>query len=198
MPLICLDPGHGGSDPGAIGTLADGRRFKEKDYTLVQTLVAESFLRREGFRTELTRRTDEEVPLTNRALLANQSNPPADAFVSIHWNASGKDYPNGTQVLYHKDSGGGHTLAKKLLGLVGPLDGDVSEPWERVIPVPSDTFRGGMVPTVIGRTRMPAVILEVEFGSNPEALAHMLSTPYQLDVGEAVAMACADWITEDF
>ncbi len=80
---IVLDPGHGGSDPGALGP----NGLREKDVTLDVAHRAAPLLAREvGISTLLTRDTDVFVPLDERAARANAFN--ADLFVSIHCNAS--------------------------------------------------------------------------------------------------------------
>jgi N-acetylmuramoyl-L-alanine amidase len=80
---IVLDPGHGGSDPGALGP----NGLREKDVTLDVAHRAAPLLAREvGVSTLLTRDTDVFVPLDERAARANAFN--ADLFVSIHCNAS--------------------------------------------------------------------------------------------------------------
>lgn len=193
-PLIFLDPGHGGTRPGALGAdIFPGLpRPRECDYTLIQSLATESYLRRAGFRTEATRRTDVTVGNRHRARMANDSDPPPDAFLSIHWNSSTADYPDGTIVLAHRDSTRGVRLAEIMLDKVGALDGE-AEKWEKIIAVPDESYRGGLVPAVIGETSMPAVLLEVEFASNPEELRRMLSTPYQLAVALAITDSFEEW-----
>lgn len=80
---VVLDPGHGGSDPGALGP----NGLREKDVTLDVAHRAAPLLARElGISTLLTRDTDVFVPLDERAARANAFN--ADLFVSIHCNAS--------------------------------------------------------------------------------------------------------------
>jgi N-acetylmuramoyl-L-alanine amidase len=76
--LIMIDPGHGGKDPGAISVLG----FYEKDITLSVATRLASQLNRMGYRTLLTRDTDEFVELEDRCALANRFNP--DLFVSLH------------------------------------------------------------------------------------------------------------------
>lgn len=193
-PLVCLDPGHGGSKPGALGAdiFGDLPRPRECDYTLIQALAAESFIRAAGFRTMATRRTDETVANRERARMANDAR--ADVFVSIHWNSSTAEYPDGTLVLAHRDSPRGLQLAEILLEKVGGLDGE-AERWEKVLEVPDPSYRDGLVPAVIGETAMPAVLLEVEFASNPDELRRMLSTPYQLAVARAIAESLEEWWT---
>ena len=79
---IVLDPGHGGSDPGAIG----GTGLREKDIVLDIAHRAAPLLARElGISTLLTRDIDARVPLEERVARANAFR--ADLFVSIHCNA---------------------------------------------------------------------------------------------------------------
>ncbi len=82
-PLVVLDPGHGGSNPGARGALPS---LREKHLTLaIATALAER-LRAHGIEVALTRTTDRTVTLRQRIDVANRL--VADRFVSIHANAS--------------------------------------------------------------------------------------------------------------
>lgn len=79
---IALDPGHGGTDPGAVGGLGT----QEKDVVLDIAHRAAPLLARElGISTLLTRDTDVRVPLEERVARANAFG--ADLFISIHCNA---------------------------------------------------------------------------------------------------------------
>ena len=63
-PLVVIDAGHGGRDPGAIGTDPEGRKVSEKDITLAIALaVRDELLRQGGIRVALTRADDRIVPL---------------------------------------------------------------------------------------------------------------------------------------
>jgi len=93
-PLVVIDPGHGGEDQGAAG--AGG--VLEKTVTLaVARLVAER-LRTVGVEARLTRDGDETVPLRERTALANRLR--ADAFISIHANASPARGARGAETYY--------------------------------------------------------------------------------------------------
>jgi N-acetylmuramoyl-L-alanine amidase len=81
QPTVVLDPGHGGSNPGAQG--AGGR---EKQLTLTLANLVAARLRQHGIAVTLTRTTDRTLTLRQRVEIANQL--PADIFVSIHANAS--------------------------------------------------------------------------------------------------------------
>lgn len=82
---VVIDPGHGGSDRGAIydnGTLL----VSEKDVTLLLAKQVAAQLRAKGFKVVLTRTSDQEVPLGERTALANRLR--ADVFISLHMNAT--------------------------------------------------------------------------------------------------------------
>ncbi len=80
-PLVAIDPGHGGRDPGATGP--DG--VHEKHWTLELAKGLQACLRGRGLRAELSRAADRYVSLRERADWANRLR--ADLFVSIHLNA---------------------------------------------------------------------------------------------------------------
>jgi N-acetylmuramoyl-L-alanine amidase len=77
-PLIVIDAGHGGSDPGAIGR--NGTR--EKDVTLRYAKYTAKILKDSGFKVYLTRDSDEFLKLYERIDIAMIKN--ADFFISIH------------------------------------------------------------------------------------------------------------------
>lgn len=92
---IVLDPGHGGSDPGAVGV--DGVAEKNVVLEIAKKLAAE--LNGKGdFDVVLTRDADVFVPLEERTARANLEN--ADLFVSVHANASGSEKQSGTETYY--------------------------------------------------------------------------------------------------
>ena len=88
-PLVVIDAGHGGRDPGAIGTDPEGRRVEEKDITLALALALRGELLREGgVRVALTRSDDRILPLPYRPEIARRLE--ADLFISIHADSAGK------------------------------------------------------------------------------------------------------------
>ncbi|GGP12190.1 hypothetical protein GCM10011346_27200 [Oceanobacillus neutriphilus] len=84
MVKIYLDPGHGGSDTGAVG-----QGLQEKHVTLAIALKIRNILNNsyQGHQIRMSRSTDSTVSLTARTNDANQWG--ADYFVSIHINAGG-------------------------------------------------------------------------------------------------------------
>ncbi len=89
LPLVVIDAGHGGRDPGAIGINAAGRRFAEKDITLALALaLREELLRIGTIRVALTREDDRIVALADRPEMARQLG--AALFISIHADSAGE------------------------------------------------------------------------------------------------------------
>ena len=88
---IVLDPGHGGTDPGAIGPGGT----KEKDVTLDIARRARPALAKDGLAVVLTRDDDHFVPLEERTARANVAG--ADIFVSIHCNAADNRTRHGVE-----------------------------------------------------------------------------------------------------
>lgn len=90
--IVVIDAGHGGKDPGALGSFA-----KEKDIALGIALKLGAYIK-ENFSDVTviyTRDKDEFIPLYDRADIANKAN--ADLFISIHVNSSPKNYVFGTE-----------------------------------------------------------------------------------------------------
>jgi N-acetylmuramoyl-L-alanine amidase len=92
---ICLDAGHGGHDPGAIGR----RGTQEKDITLAVVLKLEKLIRTElGADVVMTRDTDVFIPLEERTAIANASG--ADLFLSVHINSARNSSGRGIETYY--------------------------------------------------------------------------------------------------
>ena len=92
---ICLDAGHGGHDPGAIGHGGT----QEKDITLAIVLRLEKLIRTElGADVVMTRDTDVFIPLEERTAIANSSG--ADLFLSVHINSARNSAGRGLETYY--------------------------------------------------------------------------------------------------
>ncbi|MCI0470852.1 MAG: N-acetylmuramoyl-L-alanine amidase [Candidatus Aminicenantes bacterium] len=93
---ICIDPGHGGGDLGALGA---NSKILEKNITLkVGQKLKKIIETRLGLRVIMTRANDSEVSLDSRVALAN--NQDANMFVSIHVNGSYRKAANGPETFY--------------------------------------------------------------------------------------------------
>lgn len=88
-PLVVIDAGHGGRDPGSIGSGVGGERVEEKELVLALALaLRDRLLEGGGIRVALTRDTDEIIPLADRPEIARQLG--ADLFLSIHADSAGE------------------------------------------------------------------------------------------------------------
>ena len=85
IKTIVIDPGHGGKDPGCLGSI-----HKEKEVALAVALKLGKYIEEnlKDVKVIYTRTTDVFVELEDRALIANKAK--ADLFISIHCNAAGK------------------------------------------------------------------------------------------------------------
>ena len=121
--VVCLDPGHGGHDPGAIG--AKGTR--EKDVVLdVGLSLAQLIRSTPGMRLVMSRNTDRYVPLMDRMHLGLEEH--ADLFVSIHADAFPERAVCGSTVWALSATGASNAAARwlaKTQNAADPLLGDV-------------------------------------------------------------------------
>ncbi|MCB9013582.1 MAG: N-acetylmuramoyl-L-alanine amidase [Bacteroidales bacterium] len=90
--IVVIDAGHGGKDPGAMGSFA-----KEKDVVLGVALKLGKYIEDnfDDVKVIYTRDKDVFIPLYDRADIANKAN--ADLFISIHANSSTKNYVYGSE-----------------------------------------------------------------------------------------------------
>lgn len=104
ITTIVLDPGHGGSDSGAIGH----RRVYEKKAVLDVAKTTRDLLRAQGYSVKLTREHDRFIPLSKRTALARRWG--ADLFISIHFNASDNSSVSGIETYICSSPGFSSTM----------------------------------------------------------------------------------------
>lgn len=102
---IVVDPGHGGKDFGGRGPVS----LLEKNVVMPIARNLEKLLKRTGAEVTLTRSGDEDISVKERVALA--VNAGADAFISIHTNASPDSCVDGAAVLYAPLDNGSEKLA---------------------------------------------------------------------------------------
>lgn len=158
---IVIDPGHGGSDPGACGYASDGTLvLKEKVPNLTISLKLCELLKSAGFNVTMTRSSDVFVGLSERAQIAN--NIGADLFVSIHNNANDNLNASGTMVMYAYDN------PKDNMSISGKQFAQTVQK-HLVEALPGTNDYGAVKNSslaVVKRTLMPAIIVESLFVSN--------------------------------
>lgn len=172
---IVIDPGHGGSDPGAIGPT--GKR--EKDANLAISLKLGEILKENGIEVVYTRDSDKiNWPSNTRENLQARvdiaKNENANYFISIH-NNSATSFAYGTESYYY----GGDVEGKKLAqGIHGELV-KATGLFDRKIK--SANFY------VLKNTDIPAVLVEVAFISNANEEKLLFSEDFQYKAAQAIA-----------
>lgn len=184
---IAIDPGHGGSDSGAIGPTG----IMEKSVTLRVSRELKRLLEAEGAAVILTRTGDTEVSskganataveeLEARCEIANRAD--ADIFLSIHADAFTNPEVKGTTAYYYtKGSAQSRRLADSvrtaLIDSIGTVD------------------RGTQTCNfyVVKHTDMPAILVEISFISNPDEERMMNSEAGIKKIAQGIADGIADY-----
>ena len=148
---ICVDPGHGGSDPGATGVNGSALP-NEADLVLDIDLRFRTKLQNHSATVVMTRTDDVAVELANRVAIANNNS--ATIFVSTHLNSYHLESANGTETFAYQAGTNSATLATKIQN--------------ELIKFLKRTNRGVKYASyyVIKNTTMPAALSEGLFVSN--------------------------------
>ena len=105
--IVVVDPGHGGKDPGAIGS--KGQREKDVVLSIAQ-LLAKRLKREKGFDVKLVRNDDFFVPLRKRVEIARKHK--ADMFISVHADAAPRLSASGASVYALSEGGATSATAR--------------------------------------------------------------------------------------
>jgi len=222
-PLVAIDAGHGGFDPGTES--ASGVAEKSVALAIAQRLAAALAAR--GVDAELTRKEDQFLSLRQRTELANHAH--ADLFVSIHlnsspdWNTSGIEtyYLNNTtdratirlaRIENGRDYGaaGQSNLNYILTNLRQDYKAHESSSLARMIEAEAaasiDTALGITVNAlgakmgpfyVLVGAEMPSVLVECGFLSNPREAQFLLQPGYQEALANGIALAIIHYFHAD-
>lgn len=167
---ICIDAGHGGSDPGAINV----NKF-EKDINLALALKI-GYLISDKFDVHYTRKSDVYIPLGSRCQISNSAK--ANYFISIHVNSAENKSASGIETyIYNVPNEKAFNLAKNiqtnLIKATGAKDRGVKTASYHVLKC----------------TKAPAVLVEVGFISNDEESNKLITEDYQDKLSHAIADA---------
>ncbi|MDI3281349.1 MAG: N-acetylmuramoyl-L-alanine amidase [Bacillota bacterium] len=178
---IVVDPGHGGVNRGARGLFG----VQEKDVVLRIGLALRSLLEREGARVIMTREGDYlpggswERQLAARVELANRVG--ANLLVSIHAD-SNKPWYQGTTTYYLGNSSGGRRLAESVQRAVTAALGSQNRG------IRAKSFY------VLRHSRMPAVLVEVGFLSNPLEERRLADPGYQERAARGILQGIVNYL----
>lgn len=166
---VVIDPGHGGSDPGAQSALG----YWEKDINIKIAHKLADYLRESGIDVTMTREGDTYPILEDRAALAN--NIGADLFVSIHCNTNGDSIHRGFTVYVARQA----SWSSKKIG--SNIENALS-----AASIPSKGLRNADYKVLV-QTQCPAVLVECGFMSNYDEAALLLDPWYQDKLARAIA-----------
>lgn len=171
---IGIDPGHGGKDSGAIGPGG----LKEKDVVLAVSLELEKLLKHNGFDTVITRKSDTFPELIERSNMFNRAK--CDLAISVHCNAATSTRADYISTFIQGRGGKAETLAiyvqRHLAQTTGWEDGGI-----RVANL-----------HMTRETKMPAVLVELGFISNPAQEKWLKVPENQKKLAEAIARGVCD------
>jgi len=179
--MIIIDPGHGGSDPGAT---ANG--LVEKNINLNVALKVKSLFENTGFNMALTRETDVFVPLSGRVSFAKEKG--GNVFVSIHTNAGGG---TGTETYYYS-AAATNPYVEQSQKLAQFIQKRLVEAWNAV---DRGTKRGNL--HVLRENSMPAVLVELGFIDRKEDAEKLGSSYWQEQAAKAIYLGILDYYASE-
>lgn len=180
---ICIDPGHGGSDSGAIGSYS-----QEKQITLGISKRLEALLKQAGAKVIMTRTTDVDVYAPNdgdveelqaRCDVANAAG--ADVFVCIHVDSYSTADAGGVTAYYNNKTPYDSGLAK----YIHKENMKATEFSDRGIRTANFY--------VLLHTNMPATLLELGFISNPKEEKALNNDEQQQNFAESICQGLSDY-----
>ena len=176
--LVVLDPGHGGASTGAVGPSG----LAEKEVNLQQAKITKAVLEHAGFRVRMTRETDVDPDLYERARIAYGAK--AGAFISIHHNATSPQ--TDPREVRHVSTYAWNGLGLRLARAIHP----------HVAAVTPIADRGVMTASfaVCRNPAIPSCLLELDFINCPEGEEAIRNTEQQRRVAEAILAGVKDWL----
>ncbi len=176
---IWLDPGHGGTDTGALSP----HGFPEKDANLRVAREVRKALEEMGYKVFMTRDSDVALDLKERPRAAHEGK--ADAFVSIHHNAPGYG-SDPRKVRYHAVYSW-NPIGETLAASIGAR---MSEALEGDIPGKGPLHANF---AVTRSPEIPSCLVEVDFITTPQGEEACWCNPRRKAIGRAIARGIDDW-----
>ncbi len=187
VPVVVIDPGHGGPDPGAIGS----NGLYEKNINLSIALILATLLRQKQLTVYLTRSGDQAPSpppfqtlrdLRHRVLLSRRWR--ATVFVSIHTNSEPTRTVQGPIVYYRSNSDASLSLAANISRELSQLNGRVT------LPRPIRQL-------VLTEAGVPAINVEVGFLTHPLDQSRLVNSTYQTQIAQAISLGILQYFHGD-
>ncbi|MGN1266467.1 MAG: N-acetylmuramoyl-L-alanine amidase CwlD [Dorea sp.] len=178
--VVVLDPGHGGEDPGKVGV----NDALEKDINLAIAKKVKKYLEKSKIEVVMTREEDKMLSPENsrnkkiedmkeRVKIIDESN--AALAVSIHQNSYQESAIKGAQVFYYAHSQQGENAAKIMQDALLKVDESNTRQAKA-----NETYY------LLKRTKIPTIIVECGFLSNPEEVEKLATEEYQDKIAKAI------------
>jgi N-acetylmuramoyl-L-alanine amidase len=214
---VVIDPGHGGHDAGAIGPSG----VREKDVALAISRRLAEILEKSGLEVALTREDDNFVRLEDRAKFANDSR--GDLFISIHCNSGRARALKGVETYSLNTSSNRYSIrlaAREnassersisdlqyiLADLATKANTEESSRLARRVQqnlvsnlrakhrgVDDLGTKEALFYVLLG-TRMPAILVETSYLSNPEEERRLSSKSYREEIARAIAAGVQEFL----
>jgi N-acetylmuramoyl-L-alanine amidase len=175
---VGIDPGHGGSDPGAINTAVG---VTEKEITLDISRRLARILERAGVKTSMTRSDDRRLQPSQRITFVSDGE--ANVFVSIHCDArEGRPDYTGITTYFHGERANGRELATAIQAHLP----DATDLPDRGVRSDFRVYNGqGFY--VLRNARMPAVLIECGYVSHAPTARNMAKPEFRQQVAQGIA-----------
>lgn len=180
--VIVVDPGHGGEDPGKVGT----NDVLEKDLNLQIAKKVQKLLEEAGIKIVMTRE-DDKVPkakkedLNQRIQLINDTKP--TLALCIHQNSYPDQAIKGAQVFYHTVTEEAEDVASI-----------VQEELRTVDPTNKRQIKENDTYYMLKHTKVPTIIVECGFLTNPEEAEKLTQEEYQDALAKAICEGIIKWL----
>ena len=180
--IVVLDAGHGGTDSGKVGI----NGVKEKDINLTITNSVKKIVEKENIQVIMTRETDKQLAqskvedLKYRVKIMNETSPVLA--VSIHQNSYVTPKAEGAQVFYYKKSEESKRIAQIMQGILGEKLGTTRQ-------IKSDVNY-----YILLHSKLPTIISECGFLSNPEEEQRLCTEEYQEKVADALYCGIIEYL----
>jgi len=194
--VIWLDPGHGGTDPGAAYVASHATLTSEKYVNMLIGAKLKTKLEAAGATVYMTRTTDIYVSPAERVRMTRQRNP--DMFISLHTDSYTTAAPSGTSAFYYKAFSRPLAKAihdrivetyKKNIYIAG---NGISNYTEMLSKVDRKTY---FYPFEVTRMEeCPAILIEYGFGSNLTECKVLQTDKYQDLFAQATLDGIKDWL----
>ena len=174
-----LDFGHGGKDPGAVGPT----NLKESDVALKIGMIIKENLENVLEKVITTREDAKYYSLDYRTKKANSEN--SDYFISIHLNSATNSSAKGCEVwLYNENS--------KLKNLANNLCNNLSTKMD----TPNRGVKYSKNLSVLKNTKMPALLIEIDFISNKEVEKSLRNDNHLKNIADTISSTLLSFVNK--